>query len=244
MKPAIILVHGAWHSAASWHKLAPALERLGFPVVAPDLPGHGDNPRPDAEVTLAAYADAVLGALDALDGPAILVGHSMGGAVISQAAERQPERLAGLVYLSAFLLPDGVAMNVRMKEDVTSAVAPHARRLPDRRATVMDEEGFAIIYDGATDADLAFARSQAQPQVITPMVEPVHVTRERFGRVPRAYVECAADRAITLSMQRRMQEDWPSDPVVTLPAGHMPQIVMPGRLADAIAGIAAAFGAP
>lgn len=242
MKPAIILVHGAWHSAASWHKLSPALERLGFRVVAPDLPGHGGNPRPDAEVTLAAYADAVVGTLNALDGPAILVGHSMGGAVISQAAERQPERIAGLIYLSAFLLPDGMATNVRMKEDATSAVAPHARRLPDRRAIVMDEEGLAIIYDGATDADLAFARSHAQPQVITPMVEPVHVTRERFGRVPRAFIECAADRAITLGMQRRMQQDWPSDPVVTLPSGHMPQIVMPGPLADEIAGIAAAFG--
>lgn len=241
MEPAIILVHGAWHSGASWHKLSPALEKRGFRVAAPDLPGHGDNPRPDGEVTLAAYAEAVLDAAEKLGPPAILLGHSMGGAVISMAAERAAERIAGLIYLSAFLLPDGVAMNVRMKEDVKSAVAPHARRLPDRRAIVMGDEGLALIYDGATDEDMTFARRHGQPQVITPMVEPVHVTEERFGKVPRAFIECAEDQAITLAMQRRMQEDWPSDPVITLPSGHMPQIVMPEKLADEIAGIAAAF---
>src|SRR5690606_28454612 len=110
-----------------------------------DLPGHGENPRPDADVTLAAYAEAVLDAVEKAGQPAILLGHSMGGAVISAAAERGPERIGGLIYLAAFLLPDGVAMSARMKEDAGSAVAPHARRLPDRRATVLGDEGTALI---------------------------------------------------------------------------------------------------
>lgn len=241
MKPAIVLVHGAWHDGASWHKLVPALEQRGFRVAAPDLPGHGGNAASDADVTLARYAQAVVATIDDLGAPALLLGHSMGGAVISAVAEAAPDRVAGLIYLSAFLLPDGMAMNQRMKEDGASAVAPHATRLPDRRAVIMGDPGLALIYEGADAEDLEFARKHVQPQVITPLVEPVHVTAARFGSIPRAFIQCARDKAITPEMQRRMQQDWPCDPVVTLDCGHMPQIVMPGELAEAVADIAAAL---
>jgi len=54
-----ILIHGAWHGAWCWNKVVSLLEKEGHAVVAPDLPGHGDDKTPIAKVTLRAYADCV-----------------------------------------------------------------------------------------------------------------------------------------------------------------------------------------
>jgi len=88
----IVLVHGAFGRAANWDRVAPGLRAAGHEVEAIDLPGQGDDPTPVAEVTLDGYAPRVCEAL--ASGPrAVLVGHSMGGVVITQAAARCPERI-------------------------------------------------------------------------------------------------------------------------------------------------------
>ena len=104
--PRILLVHGAFGRAACWDRVAPELRSAGHCVEAIDLPGAGEDPTPIAEVTLDRYAQRVCEGLS--DGPpAVLVGHSMGGMVITQAAARCPSQIARLVYVAAFLPADG-----------------------------------------------------------------------------------------------------------------------------------------
>jgi pimeloyl-ACP methyl ester carboxylesterase len=100
----IHLIHGAWHGRWCWEKLIPKLERNGHTVVARDLPGLGSDRTPAAEITLQAYVDAVCGQLAKEAEPAVVVGHRMGGVVISEVAERIPEKVKALVYLTAYLL--------------------------------------------------------------------------------------------------------------------------------------------
>lgn len=236
----IILIHGAWHGAWSWDKLIPLLEARGFMVHAPDLPGHGAG-FDLARQTLAAYADHVAALLDSLSAPAMIVGHSMGGAVLSEVAERRPDRIGLLVYLSAYLLPDGVAMAARMKEDKDSLAARFSTKLPDAPAVMMAEEGLRnAIYEGCNPADIMAALPRVHPQAIAPFVTPVHVTPENFGRVPRAYIECSRDKAITPAMQQRMQAELPCLPTVTLDSGHVPQTEMPDVLAEILSSLAPA----
>ena len=102
-----VLIHGAWHGGWCWDKVKPILEKNGHTVVAPDLPGHGEDKTPIADVSLAAYTERVCEILDQQSEKVILVGHSLGGLSISQAAELRPENIEILVYLSAFLLKDG-----------------------------------------------------------------------------------------------------------------------------------------
>ncbi len=71
-----VLVHGAWHGAWCWNKVVPLLEAKGHSVDAIDLPGHGSDVTPIAEVTLERYAERVGRALRAEPEPAVLVGHS------------------------------------------------------------------------------------------------------------------------------------------------------------------------
>jgi pimeloyl-ACP methyl ester carboxylesterase len=86
----IVLVHGAFGGAWCWEPVLPGLRAAGHTVEAIDLPGHGEDKTPVAEVTLDAYADRVCGVL-AAGPPAVLVGHSMGGVVVTQAAARNKQ---------------------------------------------------------------------------------------------------------------------------------------------------------
>ncbi len=105
----IVLVHGAFAGAWCWEPVLPGLRAAGHEVEAIDLPGSGEDPTPVSEVSLDAYAERVCGVL-ARGRPAVLVGHSMGGMVVTQAAARCPEHVAALVYVAAFLPGDGQSL--------------------------------------------------------------------------------------------------------------------------------------
>src|SRR5262249_16825374 len=104
------LVHGAWHGAWCWQKLAPLLERGGHQVDAFDLPGHGDDRAPVSEMTPAHNAERVREHLERASEPVVLVGHSMGGMAVTQGAELAPDKVAKLVYLAAFLPANGQSL--------------------------------------------------------------------------------------------------------------------------------------
>src|SRR3990172_12780518 len=80
-----IFVHGAWHGGWCWYKVVPLLERAGHRVLAPDLPSLGKDKTPVSEVSLALWAEHLCRLLEAEREPAVLVGHSRGGIVISEA---------------------------------------------------------------------------------------------------------------------------------------------------------------
>jgi pimeloyl-ACP methyl ester carboxylesterase len=104
-----LLVHGAFGGAWCWEPVIPGLRAAGHDAQAIDLPGAGQDPTPLGEVSLAGYAQRICAA--PADGPpALLTGQSMGGMAITQAAALCPERIAGLVYVSAFLPPAGQSL--------------------------------------------------------------------------------------------------------------------------------------
>ena len=106
---AFLLIHGAWHGGWCWERLVPELEARGHEVHAPALPGHGGDPAEPAGVSMDDYVERAASTLRAMPEPAIVVGHSMGGMVVSAAAQAEPERVRALVYLCAFLPGTGRA---------------------------------------------------------------------------------------------------------------------------------------
>jgi len=103
----ILLIHGAWGGAWEFEEVLTGLRELGHKASAIDLPGHGQFKAPIAEVTMGAYVQTVVNAAETIDGQVTLVGHSLGGAVISQVAERIPHKIGRLVYVAAVLPKNG-----------------------------------------------------------------------------------------------------------------------------------------
>src|SRR4051794_29637137 len=95
-QPTIVLVHGAFADASSWNGVVERLQRQGCNVVAPPNPLRG----------ITADADYIASALHQIDGPVLLVGHSYGGAVITNAATTA-SNVVGLVYVCAFAPDEG-----------------------------------------------------------------------------------------------------------------------------------------
>ena len=105
-----VLVHGGFSGAWIWLPLMDRLKAAGYVVEAFDLPGMGNDNTSASEISLESYAGRVCEVLAANSEPAVVVGHSMGGIVATQAAARCPERVAALVYVAALLPKDGQSL--------------------------------------------------------------------------------------------------------------------------------------
>ena len=217
----LVLVHGAWHGPWCWNRVAPLLREAGHEVATPDL-------SPDARA-MAEWVDVVLDAMG--DGPAVLVGHSRGGAVISAVAEAAPEKISRLVYLSGFLLKRGQSVLAAAQEDI---LLPIVINQEARSCMLEVAEVAPRFYAGCNAADTAFAVARLRPEPLFGLTAPQRVSAERFGTVPRHYIECAQDLVISLAAQRRMQATWKVQQVTTLETGHSPFFSAPEIVAQAL----------
>ena len=227
-----ILVHGAWHGGWCWRHVAPLLRARGHQVLAPDLPGHGDDPAPAWAQTLDSYTERIGSVLDSCSDDVVLVGHSLGGLVISAVAEAMPERVRRLVFITAFLPRDGDSLMRICSVDPDNPMNSASGRTPDGRCVAVDPERVRdIFYADCPAEDLALAKTRLGTEPIAVMFQTVHVTPERFGRVPRAYIHCSLDVALPLFVQEQMVAASPCATVMTLPTGHSPFFAAPEQLA-------------
>jgi pimeloyl-ACP methyl ester carboxylesterase len=227
-----LLIHGAWHGAWCWHKLTPLLTAHGARVLAPDLPAMGDDTTPPGVITLDYWARFVADLAAREPQPIMLVAHSRGGIVASQAAELVPDRIRRIAYVAAYLLPARATLAAEARRDADSLIP--ANMVPaSSGVTCRVRPGVirAAFYGRCSDADADFAVARLCPEPLKPLVTPLELTPERYGRVPRAYVETTDDRVISLAAQRRMRETLPCDPVFTLDTDHSPFLSQPEALA-------------
>jgi len=281
-KTPFVLVHGAWLGAWSFERLVPLLARHGHAAVACDLPGHGLNARfpqaymryspgcagfqteisPNSSITLDDYVTSIIQTVEDArqigGGKVILVGHSMGGALISAVAEQISGCIEQLVYISAFMPKSGNAMAdyIHAPENdgelvsqllasdptVTGALRidhrtdDTVRRSIGQRAfcgDIADEEYYAVLNLLTPDAAGA------------PFATPIATTRERWGSLRRHYIMCLQDYAIRPAVQRRFIEEAdafaPEHPTVVhqLDASHAPFLSQPDGTANLLVKIAA-----
>jgi pimeloyl-ACP methyl ester carboxylesterase len=208
------------------------LQGSGHEVVTLDLPGHGEDQTPASEVTLESYADRVVEALDELSEPAVLVGHSLGGIAISQAAERRPESIDKLVYLCALLLPSGKSAIEASQEDQGSVILESVEMEEDQGRVNITGEGMRhALYHDCPEEDFERARTLVTPQPLAPFGTPVEVTEANFGSVRRSYVHTTLDRAVSPAFQEQMYTELPCEKVVSMETGHLPFFAAPEELA-------------
>jgi pimeloyl-ACP methyl ester carboxylesterase len=236
-----VLVHGGWHGAWCWDKLSPLLRAQGHQVTAVDLPGHGADRTPVDQISLESYVKCVIDVLDAQSTPAVLVGHSIGGMTISQVGEERPEKIRTLVYLTAFLMANGETASSRRDPD--SKLAPlvlvefrPGTQIPlQSRLDVSKPDAVKLaLYNDCKENDVRAAIARLGPEPMTPSLEKLRLSPERFGRVDKVYIFCSKDNVTTPNRQRNHAAKWPIRKGITLDASHSPFMSMPSRLAQAL----------
>jgi pimeloyl-ACP methyl ester carboxylesterase len=238
-----VLIHGSWHGGWCFDPVSDILRARGHVVVAPTLPGMGGTAEEMAAVTLDGWAEFAAQHCHDLKaqldgGPVVLVGHSRGGLVVSSAAERDPTAMDALVYICAMMLPSGFSRaEFKALEGPNPVFDGMISRVHGGIATVVDPAKAGAVFAQISPPELVagvLPRLVAEPH--GPRSQPLVLTPERFGSLPRTYVECTFDRTIPIDSQRRMQHLVPGAQVVSLEADHSPYLSMPHKLADALEG--------
>jgi pimeloyl-ACP methyl ester carboxylesterase len=233
-----VLIHGALHGGWCWRKVEPLLEARGHTVVAPDLPSHGEDKTPTSEVTLQSYADRVCAVASGQKEHVILLGHSAGGVAITQAAESCSDQIRALVYLCACLPRNGESAMDLVQRDPESMLHGNLVPVTEGAMTVRSEVLNEAFYGKCSQEDQAFAAGRLTPQALAPVATPVVTSADGWGRVPRYYIECTGDRAITLSLQREMQSVSPCWQTFTIDSDHSPFFSAPETLVDILERVA------
>ncbi len=235
----IVFVHGAWHGAWCWAGLQAALDDRGVASYAIDLPGHGASTLPAGDLHGDAdHVGAVLDRLALTD--VVLVGHSYGGAVITDVAKDRSD-IAHLVYVAAFALRAGESVM-----DPLAALPPETTAL--QSCMVGNEDGtFTIDPAGAVAAFYGECSPSVARAAITrldrqPKATFTQPTRGAADSISSTYVFCARDRAVHPNHQAVLAGR--CDVRVDLDTDHSPMISAVDELAAVIAGIAWGRHAP
>lgn len=229
-----ILVHGAWEGPWSWDYTRAALEKQGHSVTAIDLHGRDGGNRNVPNVTLDSYVETVVNAIDQLDKKVVLVGHSMAGAVISQVAERLPEKIDKLVYVAAFLLKSGDSVIEAMTRDPDGEFLPKLIFSDDQTSVTASQRTWRdkAFHDVREDRLSTVLPLVDIGQATEPFMAKVVVTEQNFGSVPKLYIRTAIDKMVSPKLQDEMLENWEVDQVHVLQSGHFPTLSMPETLAE------------
>ncbi len=214
----VLLIHGAWADGSSWSKLIPLLEAKGLRVVAVQIP-------------LTSFADDIAATQRAIaleDGPVLLVGHSYGGAVITEAGN--DPKVAGLVYVSA-VAPDQGESTFGL---ITSVATPIGSELRP------DKSGFLKLTPKGIAEDFAQDLSAKEIEVLTATQVPVSVAAMK-GEVmtpswkskPSWYLIAANDRAISPNLEAAQAKKIGAT-TVTVPSSHVIMLAQPSKVADVI----------
>ena len=224
--PKIIFVHGMNGTAESWNTIPNKVADAGYDVHAINLPGHDtdmglmdifNSGQYHSGLSMDDYIDAIASAFPAGDArDVVLVGHSMGGAVISHVAQKYPERVLQLIYVAAMLPDSGESVSSiidAIKAEnvpVIKTLGDYLPHLSELRLVLQPEEPLAAL----------FTRSPA------------------FDALPRGYILCQEDDVIPLKIQEKMLVAYATASAKTgvkkLPFSHLLQYDNPQVLFESI----------
>ena len=235
-----MLVHGAWHGAWSWERVIADLGPTGLPVVAIDLPGHGGD---DRDLTdLHGDAQHVREVLDTVPGAVVLVGHSYGGAVITEAGVH--ERVRHLVYVTAFAIDETESCVSAAASNPSAAAISHDGRPDITAGLVIDADGRVTLERGVAAAcffndcdaeSTAWALDRLGPQLLTSLQQ--SPTAVAWRSTPSTYAVCALDMTVHPDLQGLLAPRCSAS--VEWPTSHSPFLSRPDLVAGLIAEVAA-----
>ena len=231
-----VLVHGAFQDASAWNRVVPLLQAEGHEVSTVNLRGRAGDETPSGEITLQDHVDVVTQAISSHTEPVILVAHSFGGIVASQAAELVPEKIDTLVYVAAYMPEDGQSMLELASIDHWSGISTENFVVAQDYSygEILESDRVTVFCGDCTARDAELTSSTLLKEPLTPLRTPVSLSEENFGSVRKVYVETTADNAVSYLLQLIMQANHQVDAHQWLHTSHAPFTTMPDALVKTI----------
>lgn len=218
-KPTVVLVHGAWADGSSWSRVIPFLLAEQVPVVAVQNP----------TTSLADDVAATKRAIDAIDGPVVLVGHSWGGAVITEAGN--DPKVKSMVFVAAFAPKAGETVG----DQVGRHEAPPALSHIDN-----DGAGFLKLKVEGWISDVAQDLPEIEARTLAVVQPPLaastfgdKITEAAWETRPTFYIVSTEDRIVSVALERELAAAMKAK-TVELKAGHLSLLSMPQEVAEVI----------
>ncbi|KAK7346498.1 hypothetical protein VNO80_21019 [Phaseolus coccineus] len=248
-----VLVHGGCHGAWSWYKLKPLLESAGHRVTVLDLAASGINMQKIEDVhTFSQYTEPLLQLLATIppNEKVMLVGHSLGGLNIALAMERFPEKILAGVFVTAFA-PDtehspSYVLEKYGERTPSSAWMDTEFEPSGNKTSMLFGPKFLAnkLYQLSPTQDLELAKTlvRASSLFLEDLSRQKKFSKKGYGSVPRSYIVCTKDLAITLEYQRWMIQNAAINDVVYIEgANHMVMNSKPRQLLDSLQKIATKY---
>lgn len=228
-----VLIHGAWHGGWVWEGVKAALEQAGHTAEIPTMPGH--NPDDDRSgITYDHYVSAIKSVLDGQPGPVVLAGHSSAGHMMQCAAPLAANKIERLVFLNAFILPNGTSQFDLVPPEVAQGMTAAAGASPDNCVPI--DEGFV------RGALMAGAPIEVQDQLISRLIpQPLALFTTKldttaFGGldVPRTVIFCRDDQSLPPGAYLGMAQALGDFELIELDGGHETLFIEPEKVAEAL----------
>jgi pimeloyl-ACP methyl ester carboxylesterase len=228
-----VLVHGAWQAPYVWDAVSTNLEQKGNKVIVVELQGHGNDNTPPQNLDLDVYRDKVIDAFSKAEGKVILVGHSMGGMVITHVAETVPDKISKLVYIGAFLPASGQALTDLAFSDPDSKLGPLLIPSADQLTLDVNRDSLTYLFiNDGSPADKEKILANYRPEPAIPFGNKVTLTIENFGAVEKVYIKTLQDMVISPALQDRMIAAAAIKTIYGVNTSHSPFLAQPNVVAD------------
>ncbi|XP_020577028.1 putative methylesterase 14, chloroplastic isoform X1 [Phalaenopsis equestris] len=241
----VILVHGEGLGAWCWYKIVPMMEEAGMVPVALDLAGSGTNNSIDFSriTSLEDYSKPLMNYLGSLadNEKVILVGHSCGGATISLAMEKYPNKISKAIFLCATMVNNGQRPFDPFAQELGPAelflkesqnlLYGNGKEKPPTALLLEKDQIKCLYFNHCSPKDVALASMSMRAVPLVPMMEKMKLTAENYGNVRRFFIHTSDDNILRLQIQEEMVQKNPPHGVYKIKGSdHSPFFSKPRSL--------------
>jgi pimeloyl-ACP methyl ester carboxylesterase len=226
-----VLVNGSWQGSFVWDEVKEQLEKQGHQVITVELQAHGADQSPLTEATLVNYVARVKTAINGVEGKVILVGHSLGGAIVTQSAAQLPDKIEKLVYIAGFIPQNGKSVFELSAQDNASEIMPSVLQFSEDMTSVTFADPEVNIpnifcHDGSQQQK-ALLVSKLRFEPLAPLGTPLQYDPSIFASLDKYYIYTTEDRAISYKFQQQMAQQAGIIKTFSIVASHSPFLSKP-----------------
>jgi pimeloyl-ACP methyl ester carboxylesterase len=228
-----VLIHGAWHGGWCWEGVIKELEKAGHTAEAPTMPGH--HPNDDrTKIKFENYVAKIVDVMNKQASPAVLLGHSSAGFLLQSAAPKVADKIAQLIFLNAFILPDGKCQFDLVPPEASEGMTAAAHASPDNSVPVIEDFVRNQLMGGESTEMQDALISRLVPQPIAIFTTPVSTVEFKKLTIPKSVVFCKDDASLPPGAYLGMAHELGNYNLVEIAGSHEALFTNPSVVAQGL----------